>query len=34
MTEYNALYDGNTTGYFNTLVQVEKMADREEVSEG
>ena len=25
MYDYNALYDGNTTGYFNTLVQIEKM---------
>ena len=31
MTEYNALYDGNTTGYFNTLVQVEKMKEKWEV---
>ena len=27
MTEYNALYDGNTTGYFNTLVEVERMQE-------
>ena len=27
MYEYQALYDGNTTGYFNTLVQVEKMPE-------
>lgn len=27
MYEYKPLYDGNTTGYFNTLVQVEKMQE-------
>ena len=27
MYEYQALYDGNTTGYFNTLVEVEKMQE-------
>ena len=27
MYEYQPLYDGNTTGYFNTLVQVEKMQE-------
>ena len=27
MYEYQALYDGNTTGYFNTLVEIEKMQE-------
>ncbi len=30
MKEYNALYDGNITGYFNTLVQIKKMQEVEE----
>lgn len=29
MDEYNPLKDGNTTGYFNTLVEIQKMQEKE-----